>query len=103
MAKILHAKIRFLTSEEGGRTTPAQSGVRPHLKLGDVFTTCIVRALGRDDVFVLGRLYDVTLDIVFWEQYGHLFREGEPLQFFDGDRLIARAEVIPSVEGPLRG
>lgn len=96
MLKLFHAKIRFFTAEEGGRATSAYSGVRPHLRLGDVFTTCIIRALGPDDEFVLGRTYDVTLEILFWDQYGHLFREDEPLQFFDGNRLIARAEVILS-------
>jgi hypothetical protein len=94
MSNNVRAKIRFLTTAEGGRRTPAQSGVRPHLKLGDVFTTCIIRSLGPDSVFELGRVYEVTLEIVFWEQYGHLLREDEPLRFFDGDRLVAQGEVI---------
>jgi len=89
------ARIEFLPSEEGGRITPAMNGIRPLLKLGPVFTSTVVHS--RDSVasFEPRRLYDVTLEIVFWDEYGDFFREDDPVELFEGSRLIARGQFIP--------
>ena len=96
MSKHLQASIRFLLTAEGGRLTAPMSGVRPHIKLGEVFTTAIVHSLTKDEVFELGRDYEVDLEILFWEEYGHLWREDAPIELFDGNRLIARGRPVPS-------
>jgi translation elongation factor EF-Tu-like GTPase len=96
MSNLIHARVRFLTTAEGGRSTPARSGVRPHLRVGDVFTTCILRSRDPDEVLLLGRDYELTLEIVFWEEYGHLLKEVQDLELFEGNRLVARGEVLAS-------
>ena len=88
--KTINARIRFLTTDEGGRSTPALPGVRPQLKLGHVFTSCAIEALAPVLVFELGEAYDVKIEIPFWNEYGDLFRYEEPVELFDGSRLIAR-------------
>ena len=90
MAKTLEATVRFLLGSEGGRATPAMSGVRPQLRLGEVFTSCIVRSHGPSETFDLGVEFDVAIEIPFWDEYGHLLRKTEPIELFDGERLIAR-------------
>ena len=94
MSKTFHARIRFLPTSEGGRLTPPMSGVRPLLKIDDVFTSCIVRSSGAT-TFELGVDYDVTLEVVFWEEYGHLFRADLPVELFEGSRLVARGVFLP--------
>ena len=88
--KTLNATIRFLTSVEGGRSTPAEPGIRPQIKLGQVFTSCTVQPLVPVPTFKLGDAYDVKIEIQFWNEYGHLFRDEHPVELFEGSRLIAR-------------
>src|SRR5207244_3262683 len=94
MSKTISARVTFLSPSQGGRSTPARSGIRPHVKLGDVFTTSIVRSRQGDEEFEFGRSYEVAVEIMFWDEYGHLFRPDAPLELFDGDRLIARGEFL---------
>jgi hypothetical protein len=69
------------------------SGIRPQLKLGDVFTSCLV--LSKDiQVFDLGCEYEVTLRLVFPEHYGHLLNKEIPVELFEGTRPIARGEFL---------
>jgi hypothetical protein len=37
-----YAKVRFFSHEEGGRFTPPRTGFKPHLQVGDEFTSCVV-------------------------------------------------------------
>lgn len=92
--KTLVAKIRFLAPAEGGRSTPAQTGIRPHLKLGEVFTSCIVTSTGTVQTFEFGNEHEVNVEIPFWKEYGHLLRFGDPVELFDGSRPIARGTWV---------
>jgi hypothetical protein len=94
MSKTITARIRFLTVEEGGRLDTARDGIRPQLKLGDVMTSCVVSSSDGASVFDAGVVYDVRLEIMFWDQYSHLFSRQNPVQLFDGSRLIAEGEVL---------
>jgi hypothetical protein len=92
VGKKLPARIQFLSHAQGGRLSPARDGIRPHLKLGDVMTTCVVRSCTAATIFEPEKVYEVEIEIVFWDQYSHLFTKNEPIQLFDGSRLIATGE-----------
>ena len=92
MGKIFSARVRFLSAAEGGRLEPAQDGIRPQLDLGHVRTSCVVRSATGARVFNADQTYDLELEIVFWDQYGHLFDPDAPIRLFDGSRLIAVGE-----------
>jgi hypothetical protein len=62
--------------------------------LGDVFTSCIVRAKGGDEEFEPGKTYDVFLDVLFWEEYSHLFQPEAGVELYNGNRLMARGEFV---------
>lgn len=94
MSNDLTARIRFLPSTEGGRSTPAMSGVRPQLKLGDVLTSCVVLSKDPSQVFEPGRDYEVALRLTFPEKYGHLVCDDMPVELFEGSRLVARGEFV---------
>ena len=95
MSHVLPARIRFLLPSEGGRSTPAMSGVRPQLKLGDVLSSCVVMSNSDTQTFELGCEYEVTLRLVFPEQYGRLVGFETPIELFEGARLVARGEFVP--------
>jgi hypothetical protein len=61
-----------------------------------VFTTCILRSRDPDEVLLLGRDYELTLEIASWEEYGHLLKDVQDLELFEGSRLVARGEVLAS-------
>jgi len=88
--KTINATVRFLTTDEGGRTTPAEPGVHPQLKLGEIFTSCTVQPVTPVPAFQPGTAYDVKIEIPFWNEYGELFRQSDPVELFEGSRLIAR-------------
>jgi hypothetical protein len=91
MPKTLGARVRFLTQAEGGRSAPALNGVRPHLKLGEVLTSCVVRG-ATEGVFELGTDYDVSIEILFWDEFEPFFCPDVPLELLDETRLIARGQ-----------
>jgi hypothetical protein len=89
MSKRLLASVRFRLPEEGGRKTAPEPGLRPHIKLGHILTSCIVHATDATTVFQLGVRYHVELEIVYWREYGHLVNLGAEIQLYDGSRAIA--------------
>lgn len=87
----LRARIRFLMPPAPSDWRP-RSGVRPHLRIGEVFTSCVVR---RDEVdtFEFERDYDVTLELVFWKEYGSLLNPGMSVELYTGSQLIASGRL----------
>ena len=90
MGKIFNARIRFLPTSEGGRSTPAMSGIRPLLKLNEILTSCVIRSAEPSEIFASGIDCDVTIEILFWDEYGGRFVRDAPIELYDGNRLIAR-------------
>jgi hypothetical protein len=90
VGRLVPARVTFLPPSEGGWSKPALPGIRPHLKLGEVQTTCVVWPRGSEASFDFGQPYDVILEVLFWDEYGHLFNPDEEIELFDGNRVIAR-------------
>ncbi|BAU85074.1 hypothetical protein SLA_4186 [Streptomyces laurentii] len=89
----MRARVTFLPMSEGGRRTPAMSGIRPRLKVGDRFTSCIVRSNIGDDVFLLGQEYEVELELVFRPGNRDAPAPGDPVELFEGGRRIATGRL----------
>lgn len=89
----LSAKVRFLTSEEGGRVTPASSGIKPNMKVGDVFTSSFVWGDRPGQVFDLGVEYSVSLELPMWNDYKQSIYVGMSIQMNEGSRVIARGTI----------
>lgn len=90
----IRARIRFLTMDEGGRVSWAGDGIRPHLKVGEISTSCVVRSTTGENVFEPGVEYEVELHLMFWDHYGHLLDWAQPVVLLEGSRLIAEGEYI---------
>ena len=90
MSKLLPARITFLPESEGGRSNPALPGIRPHLRMRDIFTSAVVHSLGDVRGFQPGVDYDVVIEILFWDDYAARFDPSEGVELYDGSRLIAK-------------
>jgi hypothetical protein len=98
MSRTLAARVRFLRPEEGGFSRPPLAGVQPLLRIGSVFTSTIVRPLDPEVLeFEFGRDYHVSIEVRFWEDYGHLMQEGMPVQLFDGKRQIGEGAFLDPI------
>jgi len=89
MSRKIAAKIRFLPHEEGGFSRPPLPGVRPQLRLGDVFTSCIVCPKKQLERFEQGMDHDVILEVMFWDRYKELMPKDLSVRLYDGSRLVA--------------
>jgi hypothetical protein len=81
-----------MTADEGGFQRPHSSGIKPHMKIGDVFTSCIVWGQ-KDEFFVPGQQYEVGLELPFWDTYKDGVYAGMPLQLNQGSRIVATGIV----------
>lgn len=87
------AKVRFLTSDEGGRLTNPRSGYRPQVALGQagLSTTCVVESVeGSEEEFGLGVEAYVKVTLLFPLEYGDQFARLTSLSLFEGSKLVAR-------------
>jgi hypothetical protein len=96
LGKTLGARIRFLTPVEGGRRTMPRSRNHLQLKLGDLYTSCYVRALDgqADEWFELGKEYDVRLELLFPEHYSSLVPHDGQCELYEGSHLVARGRFL---------
>lgn len=89
------ARIKFLPPEQvGARLEPAREGIRPQLKLNGIFTSVVVRSIAGSTIFEAGVFHEVELEVIFWNEYGHLLDVNAPVQLFEGSRLIAVGEIL---------
>ena len=91
------ARIRFLTPEEGGRSTPPASGVRSQVELGEFQTSCIVESAGGVDVLPLGEEVVVTIRVLFVDQVADTFAGLTSLELFEGSKRVATGVFL---DGP---
>jgi translation elongation factor EF-Tu-like GTPase len=89
----VRAKVTFLTSAQGGRLTPAISGYKPQLKVGDVFTSCFVWGDTRDQLFAPGVEYRVHLQLPLWQDYQSQIIVGMRVQLQEGSRIVAEGII----------
>ena len=92
----MNARIRFLTTAEGGRKTSPRAGTyHPQLKLGDVYSSCFVRtADGQAEELELGKEYDIQLELLFPEHYGDFVQDAVECELYEGNHLVARGRFL---------
>ncbi|MEU7903610.1 hypothetical protein [Actinoplanes sp. NPDC049118] len=90
----VRARVTFLRTDEGGRFTPAADGYRPQIRLGSLFTSCIVRSPVPGETFDLGLSYDVDIELVFEALHADRFPPKDGVQLYEGSKLVARGRFI---------
>lgn len=91
-----NAIIRFYGREYGGRFNPPQSGYKPQLRVGDEYTSCIIKSRRtNDEIFEFNIEYDVEIEIVFYEIYKDRIYTDMKIQLYEGERLVGEGKFIP--------
>jgi len=89
------AELHYLTTEQGGRKTPAYSGYRPHVKFAfseklssgqQIFLNKEIVCPGED---VIAEISILSVD--FYE--GNL-KEGDLFEFSEGPRIIGTGKIV---------
>lgn len=87
-------KLRFLTTQEGGRTTPAHSGYRPHFKLPykEWHTSCQQEFIDLE-VVNPGDTVHAEMKILWTEAFEHCLAPGDTFTLGEGDRVVAHGQI----------
>jgi hypothetical protein len=101
------AEIRFLSSTEGGRLRPPQSGFKPQLKVGELRTSCLVSSVDPTvRTFSFERSHRVKLQLLFKKEIEGLAgcsladycAEGMAIELYEGSKKIAEGYVVEAVQ-----
>lgn len=88
------ARIRFLTTQEGGRLTAPAPGVRSQIGLGEFQTSCVIEDDSGRTNFPLGELLEVQVRILFESWTGEAFASASSVELFEGSKLVATGVFI---------
>jgi hypothetical protein len=89
------AELKYLTTEEGGRQTPAFSGYRPQVKFDfdEMQTSGQQTFLNKDTVYP-GDAVEAAIRIISVEHFAHTLTVGMTFEFREGSRLIGTGKII---------
>jgi len=88
------ARIRFFTTQEGGRLRPPVSGVRSQIQLGDIQTSCVIRSLNGMNLIPLGEEAVVAVRLLFQDEVGQEFAALTSLDLFEGSKHVATGAFL---------
>jgi hypothetical protein len=87
---------------KGGRrrieSTPL-FGSRSRLKVGDILTSCILWGPTPESLFEPGIECNLSLELMFWEEYGRFIRNGMSIQLNEGSRIVGKG-IVTGVIAP---
>ncbi|MGY3777123.1 hypothetical protein [Isobaculum melis] len=92
MSEDIEAKIRFLTTTEGGRKTPVRSGYRPDHLVKENYLTCGRHTYPKEWV-ELGTTILGTIKFIDPESYPNSLSIGQKLSFQEGNKIVGYAEI----------
>jgi len=93
------AKIIFYGPDRGGRTRAPQSGYHPQLRLGDVYTSCVIYVDDdTDTVFAFDHEHFVRLRLMSPQFYEDRLHVGDTLRWYEGSKQVAEGLLIQIME-----
>ena len=97
------AHLKFLTSEQGGRSTPAASGYRPHFKLkGKKELTSAQQTFIDKEMVYPGEEVVSEIRILWEEAFEGLLEKGSEFELAEGPRVIAIGTIQEVCNDKLR-
>jgi len=98
------AKLKYLTTEEGGRNGYAASGYRPHVEFNQIpyFKSSGSQTFLDKETVNPGE--QVTAEITLASYYGYYgnINEGDIFKFFEGSRVIGTGEIVKILNEKIR-
>ncbi|MFC8730865.1 hypothetical protein ACFT5B_00205 [Luteimicrobium sp. NPDC057192] len=88
------ARIRYRTTEEGGRLSAPVSGVRSQIALGQFQSSCVIESSAGLDVLPLGEEVEVRIRLLSPEHTGATFIGATSVKLFEGNKLVATGSFL---------
>ena len=89
------ADLTYLTTDEGGRQTPAFSGYRPQVKFDfDEMQTSGQQTFLKKDTVYPGDTVQAAIRIISVEHFEKTLTEGMTFEFREGSRVIGTGKII---------
>jgi len=88
------AKITLWGPQRGGRNTPPHSDYRPHLHLGETYTSCKIESTEGVELFEFDTEYDVRLTLAFPETYQDKLHIGDDVDLYEGSKQVANGRIV---------
>ena len=89
------ADLKYLTTDEGGRQTPAFSGYRPQIKFDfDEMQTSGQQTFLNKDTAYPGDTFEAAIRIISVEHFENTLTEGMTFEFREGSRIIGTGKII---------
>ena len=97
------AELRYLTTEEGGRRTPANSGYRPHVKFpfSEMLTSGQQTFIGRDSVKP-GETIKAEIMILSPHFFENMLEVGMEFEVGEGQHVVAIGKLLEILNKDLR-
>src|SRR5689334_6639970 len=89
----IRVKMRFVPPSQGGRKMPVRSETRSELKVGNLFTSCIIHGPA-EQIFEFGAEYEISLELLQWDRYKDAIRIGMPAQLNEGSRIVGLGTIV---------
>lgn len=88
------ATVTYLTPEQGGRKTPANSGYRPQFKISDIEmqTSGEQKFIGKDSVLP-GETIEAEITILSPQFFIQKLFVGKHFEFREGSRIVAKGII----------
>ena len=91
----LIARIKYLTTAEGGRHTPAYSGYRPQVKFDfSEMQTSGQQVFVDKEIVYPGDTVTAEIAIISTEFFAHRLFVGQTFEFREGSRIIGTGEIL---------
>ncbi|MFD3002590.1 hypothetical protein ACFS7Z_19625 [Pontibacter toksunensis] len=88
------ATLKYRTTEEGGRKTPAKSGYRPGIKFGfDEMQTSGQQIFIDKEIVFPGDVVDAEIKIIAVDYFAGLLAEGMEFEFREGPVIIGKGVI----------
>ena len=88
------AELSYLTTEDGGRKTPAKSGYRPHVKFEfDEMYTSGQQTFIDKELVNPGESVKAKIKILAADHFSNSLIEGMNFEFWEGARLIGKGKI----------
>ena len=83
------AIVRFLGKNEGGRMTPPMTGYKPHMKIGEIQTSCIITPKDSAiNMMNFGIDHEVFIEFQYEEDFTDKINDRLNIGLYEGNRLI---------------
>jgi translation elongation factor EF-Tu-like GTPase len=97
------AKLTYLTTEEGGRKTAANSGYRPQIKFDfdEMITSGIQTFIDKESVLP-GETVNAKIKILAAEHFANQLNEGMEFEITEGPKTVGHGKIIQIINSNLK-